>query len=100
MVARITHLTALGNNEGADAIVGQIDGHVDLTKLADAGLLNEYTDEFGGVKRAAVVLACKFADFIAEGNWGAETRTWFDGVAARAWVVVVHNYEWESGLDG
>ena len=99
MVARITHLTALGNNAGSDAIVGQIDGHVDLTKLADAGLLNEYTDEFGGIKRAAVVLACKFAEFIAEGDWGAETRAWFNSVAERVWVVVVHNYEWENGLD-
>ena len=99
MVTRITHLTALANSQGNDAIIGQIDGHVDLRKLADAQLLNEYTDEFGGVKRVAVVLNCSFAEFIAKDELGAETRTWYDSVAERSWVVVVHNYEWENGLD-
>lgn len=91
MVTRITHLTALGNKDGADSIVGQIDGHVDLLRLADAKLLNEYTDEFGGVKRAAVVLNCSFAHYIADGDLGADTRAWYDSVAERSWVIVVHN---------
>lgn len=99
MVAFVTHLTALGNDEGTDKIVGQIDGEVDLQKLRDAKLLYEHEGADGTRKKTAVVLRDNFAQFIADGEWGEETRAWFEGVARNTWLVVVHNYEWESGLN-
>ncbi|MDE2424179.1 MAG: hypothetical protein KGN31_08240 [Betaproteobacteria bacterium] len=95
-MAKVTHLTAIANNEGTDVIVGQINGYVDWDKLKEAKLLYEYEDKFGVWRRTAMVVINKFADFIDDDEI---TKNWFNSVVKLAWVVLVKDEEWESGLD-
>jgi len=99
-MSRITHLTALGNEEGNDKIVGQCDGLVNLSMLKERNLLYKLVDENGSDKLTAMVLSSSFIDYIdTSTDWGKETLKWYNDIKNFAWVIVIHNYEWETGMD-
>jgi hypothetical protein len=91
-----THLIAISWTAGHYQVVADFNGAIDVTALSADGYLHDVSDPASGyLDRAAVVARPDFSKYIKN----TETATWLSSLPASVFFILIHQAEWESGLE-
>jgi hypothetical protein len=91
-----THLVAISWAAGHYQVVADFNGDIDLAALIADGCLHDVSDPASGyLDRAAVVARQDFSKYVKN----TETATWWSSLPASVFFILIHQAEWESGLE-
>lgn len=91
-----TALVAITLLGGRYSVTAQQKGSLDLSRMEQEGLFRDVSEPSSGYEdRVEILTPAELRPF----ELGDDSRNWLDALASDVFVVLVHKYEWESGLE-
>jgi hypothetical protein len=95
------NLVAISWRKNIYTVVSQVTAAVDTGALKRDGLLHDVSHNAGYVDEAALIEKSDLEKYFlpAESGWARQAQDWYSSLPTEATFILVHLWEWESGLD-
>ena len=95
------NLVAISWRADTYTVVSQVTAPVDIGAIKREGLMHDVSHNAGYIDEAAVIAKSDFAKYFLQpsSDWARQAQDWYSSLPEEATFVLVHLYEWESGLD-
>jgi hypothetical protein len=95
------NLVAISWRADTYTVVSQVAAAVDTGALKREGRLLDVPHNAGYIDEAAVIAKSELPKYFLDpsSDWARRAQDWYSSLPAEATFVLVHLYEWESGLD-